>query len=199
VSRQCPQDYHPDLSIERLVVAAQLIARGRANAVEHHLPDIGDDAWILGVRGFSASKRELSAHDDEFPWLSIDDPSLHFVFKIGGATLRFYAGAPDKPNARFLKKTLSEIKQSSFNFEYEGSENLIFRIAVETDIDGQADNIYLVCCRDDVVIDHFLIPYREKTALMPIEFSVVEKSSGVELPPAHVELPPSKKREAEAS
>ena len=48
-----PWDYHPDLTSERLVKVAQLLALGRGDAVDRFDPTIGDDNWTLGVCAYN--------------------------------------------------------------------------------------------------------------------------------------------------
>lgn len=43
-----PWDYHPELTEDRLVKVAQLLAVGRGSAVDRFDPTIGDDSLDLG-------------------------------------------------------------------------------------------------------------------------------------------------------
>lgn len=198
MERKTPQDYHPDLTEGRLVMLAQAIAQARANAVIHHIPEIGDIGWTLGSRGFTCSLKEIATLSEKEDWLSIEDTSLHFVFKIGSATVRFYRGEPDKPNRRTLRRTHSEVLQESFLFPEE-DEDVIFRIAVDTDAEGYADNIYLVCFRGESVVQHWIIPYKEGAVSIPVVLEDIAKSEGVDIPPAPVGIPGEEKKQDDAS
>ncbi|OAZ69027.1 hypothetical protein SRCM100623_02333 [Acetobacter pasteurianus] len=196
--RKTPQDYHPDLTEERLILVAQAIAQGRANAVMHHIPEIGDTGWTLGSRGFGCCRKAIEDLANIESWLQIEDSSLHFVFKIGSATVRFYRGEPDKPNRRTLRRVNSEILQESFLFAEE-DDDVIFRIAVDTDIEGYADSIYLVCFRGETVVQCWSIPYKEDAVSIPVVLEDIAKSAGVEVPPAPIGIPGEKKKQDNAS
>lgn len=198
MEHKAPQEYHPDLTKERLIAIARAFAQGRANAVSHHLPEVGDNGWTLGCRAFTCSQKEIKDLSLQKNWLSIEDPSLHFVFKIGEANVRFYRGEPDKPNPRTLQRKNYEVLQWGFDFS-EGVQNIVFLISIDTDAEGYADNIYLVCCRGETVIGNWKIPYKEGAVSIPPVTEDIAKSEGVELPPAPIGIPGEKKTQDDAS
>jgi hypothetical protein len=102
MSSAYPWDYHSDLTEERLLVVAGLIADGRRTAVELFDEAAGDNGWTLGCRAFQFGRaRILRAVDSgEFPWLTVIDRTLQLIFKIGEVPVRIYRGEADEPTDR---------------------------------------------------------------------------------------------------
>src|SRR5436853_21012 len=99
MSKAYPWEYHSDLSEDRLVVVAGLIADGRRTAVELFDEVAGDNGWTLGCRAFQFGRaRILRAVDSgEYHWLTAIDRSLQLIFKIGEVPIRIYRGDADEP------------------------------------------------------------------------------------------------------
>jgi hypothetical protein len=113
--QQCPSDFHPALTEDRLAVAARLLVRGRSDAIARAEPDAGDDAWSIGCRAYSFSRHQVrrAAESGRFPWLKVLDGGQHFVFLIEGVPIRFYPGPADNPSTRTLVQHEIEAQQMS--------------------------------------------------------------------------------------
>lgn len=185
-----PWDFHPDLMAGRLVAVANLIATGRDAAVLRHDPSIGDDDWVLGCRAFQACRFAIStgAKSEAAPWLSVMDPSRHFLFRIGSIPLRFYRGDPEDPTHRTKSQSFPELAQLSMVFPGDDLRDVVARLAVETDLDGRAMSIHCVGTRGDNVVFNWSIPF--DAAIVPAAFDQ-PLGEGVDLPPPLVaELEP---------
>ncbi|MCH8247879.1 MAG: hypothetical protein IH951_15950 [Bacteroidetes bacterium] len=68
---------------------------------------------------------------------------MGFIFAIGEVPVRFYRGEPDEPTERTLARRYPELQQLSLAF-LEEAEPLLWRFAVETDIDGKVAAISFV-------------------------------------------------------
>lgn len=146
-----PWDLHPALTEERLSAAARLLARGRADALAMADPWAGDDAWSIGCRAYSFSRHQVAnaARSGRFPWLKVLDETHHFVFLVDGVPVRFFRGDADDPSKRTLRQQESEAQQLALALGSEGTEGLMFRLAVETDTDGSVRRVVFLALRGE--------------------------------------------------
>ncbi|MEI4507395.1 hypothetical protein WBQ88_16875 [Sphingopyxis sp. CCNWLW253] len=191
-----PWDHHPSLSRDRLIAIAQMIVRGRNLALDRYDPEIGCTGWTLGCEAFAFQKHQIihaAAYDAD--WLEILDPSMQFVFSIGGVPARFYRGEPEDPNSRTLKQTFSELQQLSL-FSAEELIKLttepLYRFAVETDFDGSISAISFVILGGETAVLTWSIPLDESVTALASLWT--EKEEGVELPAPVVGLPVERKK-----
>lgn len=140
-----PWQVHPALQEERLCFLANIIKKVRHKALLLHEPIEGDTNWGLGCRVHERTCNAIKLSAEEQPWLEVIDPSLHFVFSVGGVPIRFYRGEAENPNPRQLSRKYSEIEaqQCAFAFAVENSVWL-WRMAIETDLDGEVMRIVMV-------------------------------------------------------
>ncbi len=140
-----PWDVHCQLQEDRLIFLANLAKLVRHEAILVHEPSKGDTNWGLGCRVHERTCHAIKEASDHQPWLDVIDPSLHFVFSVGGVPIRFYRGEAENPNPRYLSRRYPEIEaqQLAFEFDLEDREWL-WRLAIETDIDGEVMRIVMV-------------------------------------------------------
>jgi hypothetical protein len=142
--RKMPWDFHPDLSSGRLQLLAKVLRDIRREAIALHDPAGGDTSWSLGCRIYARSTTMLvHAADQLWPWLTIVQGNLEFIFQVGAVPLRFFHGEADRPDAAHLRAVDAEAKQLEFAFGGVRSE-LVWRLVVETDIAGEANDIVLI-------------------------------------------------------
>jgi len=156
-----PWDYHADLTEARLVEVARLIADGRQMAVELFDEDAGDNGWTLGCRAFQFGRaRILRAVDGgDHPWLGVIDRTLQLTFTIGEVPVRIYRGEAEEPTDRTLRQSLNELRQLGFSFgERDEGRDLVYRFAVETDIDGSVLAISFVGLRGETAVLNWDVP-----------------------------------------
>lgn len=181
---------HPDLTEERLVAVARLIAKGRNDALDRYEPEIGDNGWTLGTRAFQFGRHQIlmGAESGEYPWLQIVDGSLRLIFQIGEVPVRFYKGIADEPTDRTLRQSFPELRQLSFIFPHDAdASDFLFRFAVETGLDGEITSIKFVALREEEPVHVWDVPLAHSvTTLYPLGST---SAGGVELPPPHVGLP----------
>lgn len=146
-----PWDLHPALSEERLTAAARLLARGRSDALAMADPWAGDDAWSIGCRAYSFSRHQVAnaARSGRFPWLKVLDETHHFVFLVDGVPVRFFRGDAEDPSKRTMRQQESEAQQLALALGSEGTEGLMFRLAVETEDDGSVRRVVFLALRGD--------------------------------------------------
>jgi len=182
-----PWDYHRDLTAERLIKIAQLLARGRSHALERYDPAIGDDSWTRGVCAFNYGRHEISkaAGSPGFEWLSVPDPRRHFQFRLGEVVMRFYRGEAETPKINMLHTT--ELEQFLLPLEEQVPLGGVkFRIAVETDWDGSILQVSFVAIRGTEPETIWAIPFE---AAPPLVLEVPEDlTPAVEIEPVEIEL-----------
>lgn len=191
-----PWEHHPALAADRLVTIGELIQKGRNNALERYMPGIGCTPWSVGCEAFGFQKFEISQAAPDLDWLEIINPTMQFVFSIGGVPVRFYKGAPDDPTVRTLKQSFAELQQQSLF----GAEELIhltaeplYRFAVETDEDGAVLAISFVVLSGEFPVLVWPVPLDGSvTKLSP---TWTPPADGVDLPPPAVSVSGAKKED----
>lgn len=161
MSKTYPWEYHSDLTAERLVIVARLIADGRQAAVELFDEEAGDNGWTLGCRAFQFGRaRILRAVDSsEYPWLDVIDRTLQLIFKIGEVPVRIYKGDADEPTDRTLRQSFGEMRQLSLLFdEHDEGRDLAYRFAVETHLDGSVLAVKFVGLRGETAALNWDVP-----------------------------------------
>jgi hypothetical protein len=183
-----PWEIHPDLTRERLVAIGHLITRGRNDAVMWQNPEIGDDGWVLGCRAFQAARYQIisAAGTEGFEWLEIVDPSKHLIFSVGGVPVRFYRGLAEEPTTRTLRQTFPELEQLALVFPGDERQDLAFRFAVETDVDGTVAVMRFVGLLGESAVLNWPVPLEGATVSI---FPVAPPAAGVELPAPVVQIP----------
>jgi len=145
-----PWDLHHALTEERLVAAARLLVRGRADAFAMADPWAGDDAWSIGCRAYAFSRNQVrrAAESGRFPWLGVLDETHHFVFVIEGVPVRFFRGDAEDPTKRTLRQQEGEAQQLALALGGD-AEGLMFRLAVETEADGSVRRVVFLALRGE--------------------------------------------------
>lgn len=189
-----PWEHHPALSRDRLVAIGERIQAGRNNALDRYDPTVGCTAWTLGCEAFAFQMHEITEAAVDYDWLEVLDPSMQFVFSIGGVPMRFYRGAPDEPTKRTLRQTFPEFEQLGL-FSAEELIHLtrepLYRFAVETDLDGSVTTISFVVLSGDLPILVWEIPLGD--AITRLSPTWVDPQEGVELPPPAVTVGDNKR------
>lgn len=196
-----PWEIHPDLIQERLAFLARLIRSVRADAVDAHEADKGDTAWGLGCRAHERTLFAISnaATGIATTWLRVIEPGLHFVFAIGSVPVRFYRGEADHPPTKSLRRNYPEIEAAQTSFSFPGfsapatadAREYVWRVAIETDIDGKVARVVLVEVADDLSTRTvYEIPEATAGYVLPAE---PQRREGKVIPPAPVALKSTKK------
>lgn len=143
-----PWSKYPPLEEERLIVIANILRTVRHEAVLLHEPGVGDNAWSLGCRVYVRECHAVRAAAQKYPWLKILDEAepLRFTFAIGTIPVRFYTGEAEGAPGRYLERTHAEVHQQQLAFQIDGLRLIdsVLRLAVETDTNGEVENVFLV-------------------------------------------------------
>jgi hypothetical protein len=162
-----PWDYHSAFTKENLVRIAQLLARGRADAVDRFDSAVGDDNWTLGVCAYNYGCHQLeqAAGTPGFEWLGVIDPGKHFQFSVGGVPMRFWRGDPAGPTAKISVATPHE--QLLLDLEPGvPTAGVLFRVGVITDIDGAFVGASFVALRNGAPETVWPVPLADAAPLI---------------------------------
>jgi len=139
-----PWDYHDDLSRDHLQLVGKTLRDVRTETLKLHDPASGDTAWSFGCRVYARTTETLSRQAETlWPWLKVVKPPLEFIFSIGAVPVRFFHGDADHPRGNQLRVSPAEQVQGNFAFG-NAYVDLIWRIAVETNVVGETDRIVFV-------------------------------------------------------
>jgi hypothetical protein len=159
-----PWEFAPGLKIERLQRVATILRETRASTVGSYDPKLGDGPWSLGCLVYERSMNRLVEASATLGWLAVLSDSLEFVFSIDGIPVRFYRGDGDNPTPKQLSCCHTELRQLSL-INQSTSNDLAWRIAVETDAVGLATGIVIigfalenVAARDQSIQCYYEIP-----------------------------------------
>ena len=178
-----PWDHDPVLIEDRLIEIGRLITAGRNHALDRYDPSVGCDAWTVGCEAFKFQCFQIETASYDLPWLEVLNSSMEFVFSIGGVGMRFYRGEPSEPHERTLRQSFSELAQMSLFAEEElakSGQTILYRFAVETDIDGSITQISFVVLSEGQPLIIWPIPLDQPViGIAPIR---PERAEGVVLP-----------------
>lgn len=192
-----PWDEHPALTKPRLMLIAQTIASVRRDAADAHEPEKGDSSWGFGARSHERQMKAITQLAATYDWLTIIDPSLHFVFAIGPVVFRFYRGDPNRPPRRSLLENFPETtaRQGVLGFssataaDTGPSLEYLWRLAVETHENGTASQIAIIKVnkQSESVEGRYDVPFdTEPTFVASVE--AIQQREGRQLQPPTVSL-----------
>lgn len=172
-----PWERYPALTLDRLMIVADVIRGGRRLAVLDHQPSKGDDVWTLGCVAYKRCCFAITRAAEEYPWLTVlPEEQNRFTFAIGSLPLKFYHGLGDNPPSRSLAVSFAELGsiQMCLDSGTLPDKDHILRLAVETDATGDAKNVILVELDEDGnVTGSFTIP-ESGASIRPMTASPVD-------------------------
>lgn len=163
--------------------------------------EIYDNGWSLGCRSYAwrSSRIVEAVRSGEFPWLGIVDPSLRFVFSIGGTHVNMYRGTTEKPKTNILSRATSypELRQMGLFSDLEEAPSLVWSYAMETGPEGEVIGLQFVGLTDDGdVIARREVPIDEiQTPLSVVSSEELEPFSA---PPAPLSVRKTPKPDGES-
>lgn len=183
-----PSEIHKDLTSDRINEIGLILAKARYENLE--AVDERDDSWSIGCRAYSWCRSELINQQKHISYLSIKDPGLKFVFRIGQAEISIYRGESTKPKKNIYSRAqcYPELKQLGLISNFEIPEKIVWAYAVETDLDGNTTNIEFFGMDEsgDIIASH-IVPIHQVANSVVIPVSTSE-ASPVDLPAAAVSL-----------
>lgn len=126
-----------ELTEDRMLSIASLLVRVRHDALATHEPDKGDSPWGFGCRVYDRCRNSIIKAAEKSEWLSIIDPTLHFVFAVGGVPVRFGNGDIEQPKSRLLRRRPGEFRAQQLAFDALGPEYVEGRWRIIYDTDNE--------------------------------------------------------------
>ena len=185
-----PWEFHPDLQAGRLQLIATVLRDTRRGALTRHDAAAGDTAWSLGCTVYARSTQMLMRAGEDLwaEWFKVIQEPLQFVFGIGEVPVRFYSGDAEDPDPKHMRLCKPEMIQLGL-LQEDGASELIWRIAVETDMGSDVERIVLFgSTKDGVTRCFYEIPDDNVVALITPIAPNRTPGNGVELPPAAVKV-----------
>lgn len=144
--------------------------------------------WGAGCLAYDRTRYAIVKQSAIEPWLRIVDSGMCFVFSIGVVPVRFYRGEPDEPTERTLAQNFPELAQMKFAFPKQvEDERLLWRFAVETQVDGTVANIAFVGVDPDGDVVCRWDWNQDQSNVVPISAATPRKPGGKELAAPPVE------------
>lgn len=111
-NEQMPWEVDPSLTPERLKILATMIAEERQGALDDHLPEKGEDSWVLGTTAYQRCRWRIvkEVQGRTYDWLSIMDWSRRFIFRVGSTPIRFLRGDPTRSQSKTVLSALEEFR-----------------------------------------------------------------------------------------
>lgn len=144
-----PSDLYAPLTWDRLIILAKLLWDVRLWVANDAKPERGDRACGIGLRCWEQGTYAvtLAAKDLYSDWLSMEDKSAHFVFKIASMPIRFCRGDTDD----LLPENYSyptHVERAEIELALGKSYDGFFRIVVEADGKGFPKGVHLALARE---------------------------------------------------
>ncbi|ENT8437268.1 TPA: hypothetical protein ACHY2P_001378 [Pseudomonas aeruginosa] len=190
-----PSDIHSCLTDESVDRIGFLIAQVRSENLD--TANDRDTGWSLGCRAYTWCCSEIIELAKAESWVTIVNPTLKFIFKIGSVEISFYKGTASKPKKNIYSRAQAypELRQLSLLSNMMVPEKLVWAYAVETDIEGLTTGIeFFGMSESGEVISSRTIPLHKVPALPSIINGT--ENAPKDLKPAPVSLPRPKDEKA---
>jgi hypothetical protein len=141
-----PCEINQELTESRIDSVGRLLVEAHHEVLSKE--EAFDTGWSTGCRSHTwrSSKIMQTIGVEGFEWLKIIDPSLKFIFSIGGVPVNMFKGATDKPKKNILSRANSypELKQMGLLTDLECVPSLVWSYAMETGPAGEVVSIQFV-------------------------------------------------------
>lgn len=187
-----PWDINPDLTKERIVTIASLIANIRGEVIDRHDEELGDTPLSLGTRAYECCRSRIIAvaNTEILPWLKVITPEGRFTFSIGKTPVRFSRNDPRYlPDRKLIRSP--EAKRQLTLFENHTYAELRWFIVFDTFYKTPADNVYCVgydkygqiACQWDVPLDRAVPLMSDLSEKLPQAVEVEEANVKLKIKP----------------
>jgi hypothetical protein len=185
---EMPWELNSDLTKDRIITLASLIAQKRAEVIELHDEILGDTPLSLGMRCYECCRTEIIRAAQDLPWLFILTPEGRFTFRIGSTPVRFSRNDPKYlPDRKLITSFETQMHLKDFIDEIYPYEEIRWFIVFDTHFKNPADAVYCVGYTEtNEIICQWQIPLEDKVTLI----SEVDAplSQPVEVPVAPIKL-----------
>jgi len=189
-----PWELNPDLTKDRIINIASLIATKRGEVIDLHDEILGDTPRALGMRCYECCRSEIIHIAKELPWLSILTAEGRFTFCIENTPVRFSRNVPkDLPN-RKLVASFETLKQMDWINESYPYAAIRWFIVFDTHFKNAADSVYCVGYTEtNEIICQWQIPLEDKVTLISEVGSPLPQPVNIEAAPIKLKRQPQQK------
>ncbi len=162
-----PWDLNSDLTKERLIIVASIIANKRGEVIDLHNEPLGDTPRSLGMRCYECCRTAIIGASNDFSWLGILTPEGRFTFQIGLTPARFSRNDPeDLPNKKLITSFEAQKQMDMFSECYPYAK-IVWFIVFDTHFKSAADAVYCVGYTEaNEIICQWQIPLEDKVTLI---------------------------------
>ncbi len=188
--QEMPWELNSDLSKDRLIAIASIIANKRGDVIElHDEIRLKDTPRGLGMRCYECCRAEIiyTAESKIWSWLSILTPEGRFTFRIDNTPVRFSRNDPESlPNKKLITSFETHKQMDLFDKDYPYARIRWF-IVFDTHFKNPADAVYCVGYTEaNEILCQWQIPLEDKVTL--ISGVNAPLSQPVDVPPAPIKL-----------
>jgi hypothetical protein len=196
--RKMPWELNPDLTEDRIITIASLIAKKRGEVIDRHDEIIlRDTPRALGMRCYECCRSEIihMAKESEIgSWLAILTPEGRFTFCIGNTPVRFSRNDPRYLPDRKLVTSFEAQKQMDLFSDNDPFSKIIWFIVFDTFFKSAADAVYLVGYTEaKEIICQWQIPLEDKITLISEVNSPLSQPVDVPIAPIKLKRHPLQK------
>jgi hypothetical protein len=196
---EMPWELNSDLTKDRIVTIASLIAKKRGEVIELHDEEIlGDTPRSLGMRCYECCRTEIIrvAKDPELgSWLSILTQEGRFTFCMGDTPVRFSRNDPkDLPNKKLVTSIETQKQMDMFTNESKPYAEIRWFIVFDTYFKNPADAVYFVGYTEtNEIICQWQIPLEDKVTLISEVNAPLSQPVDVPVAPIKLKRQPQQK------
>ncbi len=165
-----PWELNGDLTKDRIIDIAFLIAEKRGDVIDLHDEILGDTPRSLGTRCYECCRTMINEVADSkiWPWLSILTPEGRFTFCIGDTPVRFSRNDPKYlPNRKLITSFETQQQMDLFTNESILFAEIRWFIIFDTHFKTPADAVYCVGYTEtNEIICKWQIPLEDKVTLI---------------------------------
>jgi len=194
---EMPWELNLDLTKDRMVDIAFLIAKKRGEVIELHDEILGDTPRSLGMRCYECCRTEINEVADSkiWPWLTILTAEGRFTFRIGNTPVRFSRNDPKcLPNRKLITSFETQQQMDIFTNESNPYAEIRWFIVVDTHFKTPADAVYCVGYTEtNEIICQWQIPLEDKVTLISEVNAPLPQPVDIPVAPIKLKRQPQKK------
>ncbi|MGR9012112.1 MAG: hypothetical protein ACU83U_00565 [Gammaproteobacteria bacterium] len=195
---EMPWELNSDLTKDRIITIASLIAKKRGDVIDLHDEILGDTPRSLGMRCYECCRSEIihTANDLKiWPWLSIFTPEGRFTLGIGSTPVRFSRNDPKYlPNKKLITSIETQQQMDFFINESKPYAEIRWFIVVDTYFKNPADAVYCVGYTEtNEIICQWQVPLEDKVTLISEVDAPLPQPVNVETAPIKLKRQPQQK------
>lgn len=195
-----PWELNADLTKDRIITIASLIAKKRGEVIDLHDEELGDTPRSLGMRCYECCRTEIIRAAKEpavGSWFSILTQEGRFTFCIGLTPVRFSRNDPEDLPNRKLVTSFETQKQMDWINKSNPYAEIRWFIVIDTYYKSPADAVYFVGYTEtNEIICQWQIPLEDKVTLISKVDPSLSQPVDIPVAPIKLKRQPQQKKNA---